>query len=388
MDAAQKVSKTSIQLLLSDPFYGNFLIGIPKTFDHNMQSIGLGLGPSSKIMLLINPRFWSEAGEETKKGLIKHEILHLILGHFTTYDYYENRLLFHIAADLECNQFIPSNQLPSTALRAENFGFSETDQDAAFFYKKLKSLYAKKSTASLAPHYSEIKKHRHWIIKEKFPSGRKKIIAYQIQKMLTQTIQSIEKATMASSGLPEGLVEKISVDFIEQPALPKWYAQLHNFLASGTKTWLKNTLHRPSKRYGTVPGIKIRRKQKLLIALDTSGSIDQQALNEIFTVIELVRKQVGAVIIAECDFEIRKIYLFNGIIPEGIKGRGDTAYEPVINFANEQYQPDALIYFTDGFGTAPEITTRYPLLWIITSEGIEKNTAAWSQFPGSIIKLT
>jgi len=57
---------------------------------------------------------------------------------------------------------------------------------------------------------------------------------------------------------------------------------LRLFAESSAKTQIKNTIRRPSKRYGTTPGILVRNKQKILVAVDTSGSIRGNELDLFF----------------------------------------------------------------------------------------------------------
>jgi predicted metal-dependent peptidase len=38
-------------------------------------------------------------------------------------------------------------------------------------------------------------------------------------------------------------------------------------------------------------------------------------------------------------------------------------------FANSVYLPDAIIYFTDGRGATPTVSSRFPILWIVEKEG-------------------
>jgi len=82
--------------------------------------------------------------------------------------------------------------------------------------------------------------------------------------------------------LPSGLKELL--DAILKDMAPKfnWRRILRLFAASSNSTYLKNTIRRPSKRYGTTPGIKVKRQQKLLLAIDTSGSVQKEEFLEFF----------------------------------------------------------------------------------------------------------
>ena len=40
-------------------------------------------------------------------------------------------------------------------------------------------------------------------------------------------------------------------------------------------------------------------------------------------------------------------------------------------------QPDLLLFFTDGYGTAPANRPPYPVMWVLTSDG--KEPAPWGR---------
>ena len=157
------------------------------------------------------------------------------------------------------------------------------------------------------------------------------------------------------------------------------------FSESSKKTFIKTTLKRPSKRYGTTPGIKIKRKQKLLIAVDTSGSIAVNELALFFGEINHIWRQSSEIMIVECDAAIQKKYDYKGTLPATIKGGGGTCFDPPINYGNTTYHPDAIIYFTDGYADEPKIKSRCPILWMITSDGITSKN--WEFLPGRKIKF-
>ena len=94
------VAKTTKELILDEPFYGLFLIGINKQFSERVPTAGvskLGIG----MQLTINPEFYTNLSLPHRVGLIKHELLHIAFGHLIMRDLYSNHKLFNIVADLE-----------------------------------------------------------------------------------------------------------------------------------------------------------------------------------------------------------------------------------------------------------------------------------------------
>ena len=62
-----------------------------------------------------------------------------------------------------------------------------------------------------------------------------------------------------------------------------WKSEFRNILGTSRLSYVKLSKKRESKRYETTPGIKIKRKQKIVVCVDTSGSIDNESLGEFFS---------------------------------------------------------------------------------------------------------
>jgi predicted metal-dependent peptidase len=214
-------------------------------------------------------------------------------------------------------------------------------------------------------------------------SAERKIIESMINESILNSVARMKERKFGN--LPAGLQQYI--DLLVESLKPNvnWKRVLRLFAASSSRTHIKNTIRRPSKRYGTTPGIKIQRKQKLLVAIDSSGSIDDVELKEFFAEIYHIWKQGAEIYVTECDTEIHNHYFYKGKNPELISGRGGTAFDAPIEYANDIYNPDAVIYFTDGYGAEPEVTCKKPILWMITSAGIDSES--WDFLPGRKVKM-
>ena len=103
------VFRTVKNLLIDEPFYGLFLLGLNKRFDNTIETAAVGIDGINPV-LLINRDFWYGLSDEMKKGVIKHECNHILLQHLTTnWDYLKqaDSVTFNKAADCECNSYIP-----------------------------------------------------------------------------------------------------------------------------------------------------------------------------------------------------------------------------------------------------------------------------------------
>jgi len=52
-----------------------------------------------------------------------------------------------------------------------------------------------------------------------------------------------------------------------------------------------------------------------------------------------------------------------------VTGRGGTDFNEPIDYANKEYHPDCLIYFTDGYASNPKNKCNCPILWILCKNG-------------------
>jgi len=165
--------------------------------------------------------------------------------------------------------------------------------------------------------------------------------------------------------LPAELVSQIDLILAERQPKVDWKRMVRIFCASSGRTRIRHTIKRISKRYGTRPGIKVQRLRRLLVALDTSGSIDPRMLEEFFAEIHGTWKVGATVVVVECDAAVQRSYDYQGKPPTAVKGGGGTEFEPVFKWMREQRPFDGLLYLTDGYGPAPSSRPNCKLLWVI-----------------------
>ena len=148
-----------------------------------------------------------------------------------------------------------------------------------------------------------------------------------------------------------------------QKALP-WQNLLRQYLHRSGRTRPEETWRRPSKRYGRPPGLRLRRRQRLAAAVDTSGSVSEEMLAAFWRELTALQSSGAQITLLQFDDRIRQCVQLQGAPPRRWTGRGNTLYDPVIRWA-ESRRPDALLIFTDGLGPRPVSSGQTPLLWLI-----------------------
>lgn len=93
MQAIDSISKTSVRLLLHEPFYGHFMMGLPKEISTLTNTAAVALMHGHSIKMIVNESFWNSLNDEHRYGLIKHEILHIVMKHLFTAKHYSNKRL-------------------------------------------------------------------------------------------------------------------------------------------------------------------------------------------------------------------------------------------------------------------------------------------------------
>jgi hypothetical protein len=74
MTKQQSLSKTGKNLMLSEPYYGFFLIMLNKLWDdRRVPTAGVSKN-GINYQLCINETFWMSLSEEHRLGLLKHEL--------------------------------------------------------------------------------------------------------------------------------------------------------------------------------------------------------------------------------------------------------------------------------------------------------------------------
>lgn len=398
----QEISKTTIALLLKEPFFGHYFSGMLKEITTKVKTLAVGVAPNGLLTLYINPIFWEEklASEALRIGAIKHELLHIALKHLLRIADFDNRTLFNIAADLVVNQYIAEERLLEGTVRLEQFTDLQLapEQSVSYYYDRLVQYYRQQASRAqprpdflwlqeqLEQESETLARHALW---GQGPldtdAARQRLVERIIDVGLQNASRQAGKDYLGR--LPTVIQTQINMAHGGAP-VKDWRALLRLFVASSGSTQVKHTIHRSSKRYQTIPGIKVRRRLKLLIALDTSGSIRPTDLSQFFKEIYHLWRQGPEITIVECDTDIRHQFVYTGTNPDLVMGKGGTSFEAPIRWANESYHPDGLVYFTDGFGPPLNIKSRCPVLWLISSTGIKTNSSQWNQLPGRKIKLS
>lgn len=404
-----EISRAAFDLLLNEPFYAHVLAGLPRLVTEQVETMGLCWN-GQQVVLRVNPE-WFRKGLSTtqRKVALKHEVLHIVFRHlFRPGD--RDARIYSIAADLVVNQLLtPLRPLPGwPTLEMFPELNLKPDQPLDVYYGALAMLLRQMQKAGFGGD-SEPDGQGEGSGKAKGKGRGKSGEATDWAKATGKPQSALALAELlagfgkrgddggwhdgqdgigAAAGryavgsvlirarerllphqwgsMPAALLFELALILAERQPKLDWKRMVRIFCASSGRSRIRYTMKRISKRYGTRPGIKVQRMQRLLVAVDTSGSIDQKMVEAFFTEIHAAWKAGATVHIVECDAEVQRDYKYAGKPPREISGGGGTEFEPVFRWMQDQSQFDGCLYLTDGQGPAPTTRPRCKLLWVIT----------------------
>ena len=393
MDKAQSLSKTAKDLMLKEPYYGFFLIMLNKLWSKKVPTAGVSKN-GINYQLMINDEFWEGLSENHRLGLLKHELLHIAFGHLTTVFKFSDRRMANVAMDMEINQYIDVNYLPEGGIMIDNYAELNLDRKAGarYYYDKLKQAKDEKDQNGTSGSDAfdnlcdqmdsgcgdNLPDHSTWDEFEDLSEAEQKLIEKQLQKVLGDA----KEQTVRKRGSVPGEIEGVLI--IEEIVAPKfdWRGYIRRFTGISTKVFTKKIRRKENRRFSDNPGLKIKMKQHMLLAIDTSGSVSDTELMEFMNEIHHIYKAGVDITIVQCDAKMYPPMEYKGKHEFQLHGRGGTEFDPVLNYYNDNNKKyTSLVYFTDGECNA-SVKPKGNVLWVI-SERSEMN----EDLPGKVIKL-
>ena len=152
-----------------------------------------------------------------------------------------------------------------------------------------------------------------------------------------------------------------------------WRKDVRMFRAHCATPQRRSTRKRRNRRYGLLyPGKKRTIRMHLVVAIDSSGSVNDRALAQLMAEIGALKELGIDITVIECDSRVNQVYRYNPNHVPKVKGRGGTDFNPVFDlietaaFIDEYGEVDGLIFQTDGGDYGPLVNKPdYPVLWAL-----------------------
>ncbi len=329
---SDKIERCSAQMLLKYPWWASLYLNMIR-----IETVGVETMAVDGTHLFYNPMFTESLTDKECIGVLLHEVGHIALLHVYRRKYREPER-WNVACDKVVNALLvaaniplPENLVPPGPLGslAEELYEQITPEEMALYNRDVLEP-GSMGAPSDAPEKSE----KDW----------RDVIA-------------------GSHGLMPGAFSRI----IEEATQPRkdWKEELAKFIHSTAKAD-SHTWARQSRRSKGMPGWNREVESNIVIVLDTSGSVTGPILNAFVAECRAITSLNGiSAVIMSADALVHQIVEPGGEFPTEWKGGGGTSFIPALKAA-AQYEPNCIVYLTDGCGTYPK-GSEYPVLWALTN---------------------
>jgi predicted metal-dependent peptidase len=363
MKATEHVSAARRNLVLDHPFFGVLSLKLELVEDPSVPSFR-----TDGRQLRFNPEFALGLNRYEAQGVVAHGVLHCANGH-TWRRGSRDPKVWNRACDYAVNPIVldAGMVLPADALDGSPYRGMSAEE----IYERLLEQSPQNEQSQDDGTHAESEDDPQSGGAE--GSGCGEVVDCEadqmpeIQAEWSEAVLNAAKRAESMGVLPAGL-ERLVEDIKNPPQ--DWRAILRRFVQ-------RNACHdyswrQPSSRYVYaglyLPALRSETMPPMVIAVDTSGSIDdltvKQFAKEIGAIVE--EMQPERVYVIYCDAEIQGVDVFERGEPVVVspKGFGGTDFRPVFEWiAEEDITPSCLVYLTDMAGAFPEAAPEYPVLW-------------------------
>ena len=292
--------------------------------------------------------------------------------------------------------------------------------------------------------------HGFWGEMNERSDAAREVLEEWVDRQIVNAVNRLD-STSTWGELPGSLVEYLKEFMKSRKPKVDWRRNLRLFTENSQHTYATNTMKRPSRRYKKIalfpdgapvyemkdgkpvkdragnfipvwefkyPGLKIRQKTRILVGIDTSGSLDnEEDLPMIFNELYHLAKREVEITVVEIDEWIQRIYSFPHpeAVPE-VKGRGGTDFNELLKYANGEEidrsggmrgsshqgiqvwkagrwveerrvklrgRFDGIVYFTDGQAATPTERVKTPILWVVAGRyALKESDKMYQDLPG------
>jgi predicted metal-dependent peptidase len=263
--------------------------------------------------------------------------------------------LWSLATDYAINSLLVNNDLEAPS--SINYDFRFDDMSAEAIY------------ATLENEIDEDKHTPQQISHIKFENQQKEEIDDE-SSLLDMSEQLLNKAKLQGN-LPLGI--EIFIPNLFEGKI-SWEDELYDVIEQSIR--FDYRLLPANKRYlsqGIALPALSGSKVKIVIAIDSSGSIDGSLLGRFLSEVESIMNSFPNfeidLLIADAKVQEHHILYPGDELSYNIKGGGGTNFENTFKYIDENIDElNLLLYFTDSFGKYPEDEGNFDTIWILTDD--------------------
>jgi hypothetical protein len=400
-------TKLAIERLASKyPLHAGILAQWSISEDASVGTMGVGYD-GKRLRLIVCPAFATSVTMDELEGVLHHEANHVLFDHVLHEPGPgEDRAARTAAEEVTVNEWVPE-PLPGRPVLLMDYPQLPPNEDTDTRYDRLKGESQPKSgkpnggaqpqagtagQASPSPGTGgvpTVDNHGTWAELAKDAAGAKAAVDMDVAEAWSgltgaqkdgvgEPFASIAENAAENSGLDGGGQGVGSAQGSGAEALAggtakvPWQTLLRRHV--GKILERRPVFGRAPRRFpelaGVVPGKgRFAAKPKVMAVIDTSGSMTAALLADISAELGVMARHFEVVVV-ECDAAIQAVYPYKPITD--VHGRGGTDFRPPLTAEFLRlHRPDVVVYFTDGFGPAPDKAPSVPVLWCVTPGGMK-----------------
>ena len=372
------LNKDVYLLLADEPVFAVLSRYTTKHPSTAIPTAGVKIDADGDFDMVYNKKFMYNLPIAQRKGVLKHEFLHLLLDHVST------RLpeggmskLWNVATDLAINSHL-QGELPSMCCMPGEGMFADMPPglSAEEYYYRLK----KKSDDGKGGEGGEggdkfgdsFDDHGEWDnsgepndeLRDKLDVAKQKL-----DKILRQAHSEITNSNAGWGSIPENMKKAILERIY--PSV-NWKNVLREFIKNSKRAHKTNTVKRVNRRYPFIhAGSRISRVANIAISIDQSGSVSDEMLVSFFTELDNLAK-IATFTVVPFDEEVDDSLVFEWkkgkrFKPERVKC-GGTNFSAPTKYVNDRGNFDAHIVLTDMYAEKP-IASTVQRMWMTDQNG-------------------
>ena len=352
------LNKHTARLLRNEPFFAALSRKIDKKASTAIPTAGVRVNPDTgHFEMLYNPEFFGELSDEHVGGVLMHEFYHLVFEHVTGRLPAEGMSkIWNVATDLAINSHL-IGKLPEKALipgegHFEDFPVGKT----ADHYLELLKQKAEENEEGEGEgeggegEWETLDDHSGW---GEVDNTTKEIAKERLKEAVKKAAEEASRSNSwgsVSQGTRQQILDSIATKV-------DWRKVLRYFIKTSQRSSKRSTIKKINKRYAYVhPGKKIQRQAKIAVAIDQSGSVNDQMLAAFFSELNNLAKLAEFTVIPfDHEVDESKIYVWKK--GENRKRErvltGGTCFDAPTEYVNNN-NFDGMIVLTDMYAPKPK----------------------------------
>jgi len=387
MTHKEKIEKAKAKLMLEHPYIGS--VATVLKLDDNKEALTFS---SDGISLKYNDEYFEKAPLDEIEFALANGAMHALLKHKERINDRVDRI-WQAATDLAVNSMLVKNDfvLPPYVYYDERFegmyaeeiydvlkeemiynqtldeAEAPTPDDAKSEEGKEASSSDRESDSDSGEESCNVTPPREQVSIEEISMEELEALQEEFQEHFEQMFQKFKR----QGELPKGL-EMLVPEYFSHKI--HWREMLYRYIAEFAKSTY--SFIPPNMKY-LYRGIYLPSLSsdllRIVIAVDTSGSVDEEMLSTFLGEVESIMQSYGNyeidLITADAKVQSHRTYLPGERLDYHVSGGGRTDFRPTFAYIDTEINyPTLLLYFTDGMGTFPESEPSFDVMWVMPED--------------------